>query len=111
MANLAVEKFSQKQFEIIKLIGELVSIESPSTDKAAVDRLGNRLQAELRSLAAEIQVISNPEHGNHLRARWGNGSKGILLLAHMDTVLTWEPWRNTHFGKKTAGCMGQACRI
>jgi len=86
MANLAVGNFSQQQREIIKLIGELVSIESPSTDKAAVDRLGNRLQAELRSLAADVQVYSNPNHGNHLRARWGNGSKGILLLANMDTV-------------------------
>jgi glutamate carboxypeptidase len=86
MNILSVARFSQNLDEIKRLIGDLVSIESPSTEKAAVDRLGDRIQADLKSLGAEVTVFANENAGNHIRARWGTGSKGILLLSHMDTV-------------------------
>lgn len=85
MPQISTGLFEYRLADTKKLIGDLVAIESPSTEKAAVDRLGERIQAELRSLAAEIQVFPAIAAGDHIRARWGSG-KGILLLAHMDTV-------------------------
>jgi glutamate carboxypeptidase len=71
---------------MIGLIGDLVSIESPSTDKAAVDRLGNRIQKEVGRLAGKVEVFPNQDTGDHLCVRWGKDPGGILFLAHMDTV-------------------------
>lgn len=79
---------------------ELVEIESPSHDKAAVDRVGALIAREARNLGAEVEFIHNQENGDHVRAHWGKGRDGILLLCHMDTVfpigtLEKMPYRET----------------
>ena len=76
----------------------LVEIESPSHDKAAVDRVGAVVADEARRLGAQVEVISNKETGDHVMSKWGSGGGGILLLCHMDTVfpigtLTKMPYR------------------
>lgn len=86
MKTLPTSLFSDWLPAIQALIGELVGIESPSTEKAAVDRFGERIRQECRELEAEVQVFQQPQAGNHLRCRWGSGPGGILLLSHMDTV-------------------------
>ena len=68
------------------LLASLVNIESPSTEKAAVDRLVQRLIPELRELGGEVQVIPQAGAGDHIRCRWGNGPGSILVLCHTDTV-------------------------
>ncbi len=85
--------FTQNQDRIRSLLEELVSIESPSNEKAAVDRLGELIIARLKESGAEIEVIGQEHAGNHIRARWGSGGPGvqpqvdgILVLCHMDTV-------------------------
>lgn len=65
---------------------QLVETESPSHDKAAVDRVGALVQAEARRLGASVEVVHNSKTGDHVIARWGGGGAGILLLCHMDTV-------------------------
>lgn len=69
-----------------KLLKKLVETESPSNDKAAVDRVGGIVAEEAGRLGADVQLISNRETGDHVVSRWGSGEKGILLLCHMDTV-------------------------
>lgn len=64
----------------------LVELESPTEDKAAIDRLGRVLADELHGLGAQVDVLPQEAAGDHLRARWGVGPGGILLLCHMDTV-------------------------
>jgi glutamate carboxypeptidase len=73
----------------------LVETESPSHDKAAVDRVGTIVAEEARRLGAQIEVIPNQETGDHVLARFptkkgivdkGEQEKPILLLCHMDTV-------------------------
>src|SRR5512147_1406326 len=75
----------QKQF-----LKTLVETESPSHDKAAVDRVGAIVAEEARRLGAQVEIISNADAGNHVLARFpsskGEGEKPILLLCHMDTV-------------------------
>jgi glutamate carboxypeptidase len=74
--------------EMVDLLARLVELESPSGDKPGLDRLGAFLAQELHGLGAVVEVLSQSEAGNHIRARWGQGQGGTLLLCHMDTV--WE---------------------
>lgn len=77
------------------LLETLVKTESPSHDKAAVDRVGVIVAEQASLLGAQVEIISNKETGDHVLARWNSphphplsrGERGaILLLCHMDTV-------------------------
>ena len=72
--------------DTVRAIETLARLESPSTDKAAVDRCGAVLAAMLRSAGADVQVMSQPERGDHLLARVAGEGRPILLLGHFDTV-------------------------
>lgn len=65
---------------------ELVELESPSSDKAAVDRLASRLADKLEALGLDVQTVPVRERGNHVRAALGGGDRQVLVLCHMDTV-------------------------
>jgi glutamate carboxypeptidase len=69
---------------------ELVEIESPSSDRDAVNRLGARVMKETRRLGAQIEIVPNVETGDHIISRFSPDAPteagGILLLCHMDTV-------------------------
>ena len=88
--------------EMVALLQRLVETESPSADKAAVDRMGALVQAECRRLSGKLTLHPQAEAGDiieavfesipdsELRPPYGDTSplsdRGILLLAHMDTV-------------------------
>ncbi len=78
--------FTSRKPEMISLLKRLVETESPSRDKAAVDRVGAIVADEARRLGADVEIRSQSEAGDHVVARWGGGKGGILLLGHMDTV-------------------------
>ncbi len=86
MQILSTDIFRQDLTAICSLLTELVEIESPSTVKSAVDRLGMRLSRELEDLGGVILTVPQESAGDHIVCRWGSGPGGILLLAHMDTV-------------------------
>lgn len=68
-------------------IESLVRLESPSTDKAAVDRCGAAIAARLNDLGGRVEVLPQADRGNHLRAEFaGTGSRRVMLLGHFDTV-------------------------
>ncbi|MBI3696958.1 MAG: M20 family metallopeptidase [Acidobacteria bacterium] len=73
----------------IDLIRRLVEIESPSDDKAAVDRFGQFL-ADTLAPVASIRFHRVREKGNHLRVEFhlpGKKKSGqVLILGHLDTV-------------------------
>ena len=75
---------------MLDLLQRLVEMESPSTDKAAIDRLGLVFAEELVASGAQVTHLSADRHGNHVRAVAGDPSddKQILVLGHLDTV--WE---------------------
>ena len=68
------------------LLQTLVETESPSHDKAAVNRVGAIVADEAKKLGAHVKVIKNEHTGDHVLSKWGEGKNGILLLCHMDTV-------------------------
>lgn len=73
-----------------RFLGQFVRAESPSLDKAAVDRFGKMVSAEWRRRGAKVTRLRQRERGDHLRVDWnppGNRARGqILVLGHLDTV-------------------------
>lgn len=74
---------------LLDVLTKLVSLESPTTDPAAVDRCGEFLAAHLEGLGGDVERIRSPSSGAHLRAAFGSreeAARQILLLGHFDTV-------------------------
>jgi len=72
---------------MVELLRRLVAIESPSTDKAAVDRLGELLALSFEQVGATVERRRTSDYGDHLRAEFGRGERDpLLVLGHMDTV-------------------------
>jgi glutamate carboxypeptidase len=79
--------FAESQREwLLEQVEALVRLESPSTDKAAVDRCGNELAARLRALGGKVDRLAQRERGDHVRAEFDGRGDPILLLGHFDTV-------------------------
>lgn len=72
--------------QMLQAIETLVRHESPSTDKAAVDRCGRALTGLLRAAGAEVDVLARGERGDHVRARFAGTGPPVLMLGHFDTV-------------------------
>jgi glutamate carboxypeptidase len=72
--------------ETLETIETLVRLESPSTDKAAVDRCGQVLTDMLRRAGAGVELLRHHERGDHIRARFAGDGAPVLLLGHFDTV-------------------------
>jgi len=84
----SIADFAERTGEMVALLKRLVEIESPSTDKAAVDRLGAVVADELRCLGAAVTIDAQTAAGDNVVGQWGDGAgrDGLLLLCHMDTV-------------------------
>jgi glutamate carboxypeptidase len=77
----------QHQAEMVAMVQRMVEIESPSDDKAAVDRMGAFLGQEFERLGGKVTFYPQKEAGNHLKAEFAGGpGKPALLLGHFDTV-------------------------
>lgn len=79
------------------LLKRLVETESPSTDKAAVDRLGAIVVEEVSRLGADVEIVPVKSAGDHVISRWARGEGGILLLCHMDTVFPLGTLEKMHY--------------
>ena len=64
----------------------LARLESPTTDKTAVDRCGEELAQRLRAIGGAVTHLRQPDVGDHLRAEFGRGTSQVLLIGHFDTV-------------------------
>jgi len=85
-------------------IRELVEVESPSDDKAAVDRAGALVETWIQQHRGRLKTHPCGLYGDILEARFGpsrSSARGrILLLTHLDTVwplgtLASMPWRDS----------------
>jgi glutamate carboxypeptidase len=75
-----------QQAWIRDIIESLVRLESPSHDKAAVDRCGAELLRRLEGCGARCTRIPVPHRGDHIRAETGGNGPQTLILGHFDTV-------------------------
>jgi glutamate carboxypeptidase len=89
MRSLRRELHGREQ-KLVRLLGKFVRCESPSHQKAAVDRLGAIVANEWRRRGAKVRILRQTKRGNHVRVElWlGDGRpKGqILIIGHLDTV-------------------------
>jgi len=86
---------------LLTQLRELVEIESPSHDKAAVDRAGQLVAAWAEALGATVKRHKQKHFGDVLELKFGparSPKQRALLLGHLDTVwpigtLATMPWR------------------
>jgi len=78
--------FTARTPKMISLLKQFVEVESPTHDKAAVNRFGAVMAREAQKLGASIEVVPKSQVGDQVIARWGSGPGGILLIGHLDTV-------------------------
>ena len=87
---------------MLQMLSELVHVESPSNDKAAVDRAVALVASWSESLRGRVKIHRQQEFGDLLEVRFTPRSAyrrtPLMLLGHLDTV--WEmgtlrhmPWR------------------
>jgi glutamate carboxypeptidase len=85
-AGAVLQFCSAHSDEMRRDLERLVALESPSHDKAAVDRCGAALAGMLRACGASVRLLPQAGRGDHLRAEIGGGRCRVLLLGHFDTV-------------------------
>lgn len=72
--------------QIVRLARDLVAEESPSTDRAALERCASVLAARLLDAGASIEHIDGGLTAAHILAQWRGGGPRVLLVGHFDTV-------------------------
>jgi glutamate carboxypeptidase len=86
----AMEWAAERTRAMVGLLTDLVAIESPSTDPAAVARLAERIARDLDALGMAAELVPVTGGGPVLRARTAAaaqpGARPVMLLGHLDTV-------------------------
>jgi glutamate carboxypeptidase len=80
--------FKERGDEMVATIRELVEIESPSDNKACVDRICKFVAQKFAALGGTVKIHHATEFGDHLQVDFDGKSSGkpLLLLGHYDTV-------------------------
>jgi glutamate carboxypeptidase len=80
--------FQERKDEIVQTIRQLVATESPSDNKAAVDRQAALLAGRFEGLGGHAKFHRTENFGDHLQVDFAGvrASKPVLLLGHLDTV-------------------------
>lgn len=81
--------FQSRREDMVELLKTLVSYETPTRDKAAVDKMGAFMEAKFHELgASSVTRIPQTEVGDLLLAKWNEDAPGkpIVFLIHIDTV-------------------------
>lgn len=89
----AIPRYLQgRQSEMLSLLRRCVELESPSTDKSTVDRVGKLAAAEWMRRGAKVRLLRRTGRGDLVRATLKpprvstSQHKQILVLGHLDTV-------------------------
>ncbi len=80
-----------RENRILSLTKDLVEVESPSHDKAAVDRCVDLVEDLCKGIGGRARRHKRKEFGDLLEVRFGRGGRGakpVMMLGHLDTV--WE---------------------
>jgi glutamate carboxypeptidase len=84
--------------DVLAELQAYVEMETPTHNKAAVDKLGAFIADRFAALGGKVSKHRQTEAGDQLRIEFGEGEEQIMVLAHFDTVkeigtLEKEPWR------------------
>ena len=74
--------------EMVNLVREAAEIESPSDDKAGLDRMGQFFAGRFANLGGRVTMHPQAQAGDHLQVTFGGRERGrgVVLLGHFDTV-------------------------
>lgn len=76
-----------RQDEMVATLQKLVEMESPSSDKAAVDLLGVEIAQRFERIGGKVTIHAQPGYGDHLQIDFpGAAGRPVMLLGHFDTV-------------------------
>ena len=83
--------FKSRQGEMVNLLKKIVSLESPSSDKSAVDKCSSFLAKEFQKSGAKVTRYPSKEIGDlylaeYPRLKPKERREQILILTHVDTV-------------------------
>jgi glutamate carboxypeptidase len=83
--------FQQHQDDMLAFLVRMVEHESPTLEKAAVDRYGAFLCDAYRVLGATVETVPQAQYGDHYRITLdppggASGDKQVTVLCHLDTV-------------------------
>jgi glutamate carboxypeptidase len=84
-----LQEIKKRQPQLLELLQTLVEVESPSDNKASVDRCMAFAAAQSESFGGRVKIHRQHDFGDLLEVRFGpssRSSKPILLLGHLDTV-------------------------
>lgn len=78
----------ERQGAMAEVVRHMVEIESPSDNKAAVDRLGRWLAGKFEALGGHSKFHRAIDFGDHLQVDFPGRDRRppVLLLGHLDTV-------------------------
>ncbi|MGP4041232.1 M20 family metallopeptidase [Gracilibacillus sp. D59] len=79
----------EQQEQMLRMLEQLVNIDSGSYDKEGVDKIGAVMKQYYQDIDFEVEEVKQEESGNHLIVRKKNvdpSKPTILILTHMDTV-------------------------
>jgi glutamate carboxypeptidase len=74
------------QESMTSTLEQLVMLESPSNEVAAVNSVARYLEEAFQAAGAFVEALPQDDYGDHLRISWGEGEHQALVLGHMDTV-------------------------
>ncbi len=88
--TISIADVAERRSALLEELRTLVELESPSTDKAAVDRAVASVRERARALGAVLEEYPQAEYGDLTVAWWpgvGNApEEPLLVLTHIDTV-------------------------
>jgi glutamate carboxypeptidase len=88
MNKALYEQAQQQRPEFVKLLGNLVNVDSGTGSEKGLDKVSSMIVAEAEKLGMKVELVSAaPAVGNNIVATLhGKGKAKILLMTHMDTV-------------------------
>jgi glutamate carboxypeptidase len=84
--SVILEHLLRQEEEMIRMLEQLVMLESPTNDRAAVTEVGTFMADAFGALGCEVERLPQVAFADHLRVTCGQASRRVLLLGHMDTV-------------------------
>lgn len=97
--DLIRSSVSDRHQATLDLLKRLVEFESPSSEKASVDRLIDFLERQINERGGTVERLQQEEFGDLLVGRIGSGDqRPLLVMTHVDTVwpvgtIETMPWR------------------
>jgi glutamate carboxypeptidase len=81
-----LEHLKSRQEVMTQTLKELVTMESPSHERMAVNAVADFLARSFGELGADVRRLPQAAFGDHIQVTWGHSDRQVLLLGHMDTV-------------------------